>query len=235
MRVLVTRPRHSGERTARRLRELGHEPILLPLAQPVHDADTALHALKTTEGSIAITSAEAIRALAEKSAELADHLVRPVFAVGEATAEEARAIGFVSVTASGGNGHELAGTIAEKASAPVLYLTGLPRAEAFEKRAREIGLQINVVECYRMQPIRIEPQTLHAIFAHQRPDAVLLYSRQTAESYFRMIEEEVGLGNLLGTRFLCLSSSVAEAVPEPLRGAVSTAPAPEERSLLSLL
>ena len=208
---------------------------MLPLARPVHDADTALRALKTTEGGIAITSAEAIRALAEKSVELADHLARPVFAVGEATADEARAIGFVSVTASGGNGHELAGTIAERASGPVLYLTGVPRAEAFEKRAREIGLQIKVVECYRMQPIRIEPQTLHAIFAHQRPDAVLLYSRQTAESYFRMIEEEVGLGNLLGMRFLCLSNSVAEAVPAPLRGAVSTAATPEERNLLALL
>ncbi len=51
MRVLVTRPQHSGERTAERLRKLGHEPILLPLSQPVHDGDAAVRGLETTEGA----------------------------------------------------------------------------------------------------------------------------------------------------------------------------------------
>ncbi|EJL53837.1 uroporphyrinogen-III synthase [Rhizobium sp. CF122] len=235
MRVLVTRPQYSGERTAKRLRELGHEPISLPLSQPVHYVDAAVRGLETTEGSIAITSAEAIRALAWRSAEFAVHLARPVFAVGKATAEEARAFGFVSVTASSGNGHELAQTIAERAGGPVLYLTGLPRAETFEKRAREIGLEITVAECYRMEPTRIAPQTLETIFAHQRPDAILFYSRQTAENFFGMVEAHMSPDALDGTRLLCLSKSVAEAVPMPLQGAVSIATMPEERSLLSLL
>ncbi|MDP9810596.1 uroporphyrinogen-III synthase [Rhizobium tibeticum] len=235
MRVLVTRPQHSGERTAERLRELGHEPILLPLSQPVHDGDAAVRGLETTEGGIVITSAETIRALATHSAELAVHLTRPVFAVGDATAEEARTIGFTAVTASGGSGNELAETIAERAGGFVLYLAGRPRAETFEKRAREIGLRITVVECYRMKPTRIAPQTLQTIVAHQRPDAILFFSRQTAENFFRMIEAHMSPDGLAGMRFLCLSKSVAEAVPIPLQGAVSIASMPDERSLLSLL
>ncbi|CDM59570.1 MULTISPECIES: uroporphyrinogen-III synthase [Rhizobium] len=236
MRVLVTRPQHSGERTAERLRELGHEPILLPLSQPVHDGDAAVRGLETTEGGIVITSAETIRALATHSAELAVHLTRPVFAVGDATAEEARTIGFTAVTASGGSGTELAETIAERAGGGfVLYLAGRPRAETFEKRAREIGLRITVVECYRMEPTWIAPQTLQTIVAHQRPDAILFFSRQTAENFFRVIEAHMSPDGLAGMRFLCLSKSVAEAVPIPLQGAVSIASVPEERSLLSLL
>ncbi len=234
MRVLVTRPQHSGERTAKRLRELGHEPILLPLSHPVHDANAALRGLSTTKGSIAITSAETIRALTAHDAELAVHLARPVFAVGDATAEEARAIGFSSVTASGGSGAELAETIAKKAGGSVLYLAGSPRAETFEKRASEIGLRITVAECYRMEPTPIAPQVLDTIF-EQRPDAILFFSRQTAEDFFRVAEPQMRPDRVDGIRLLCLSKSVAEMVPASLRGAVSIAAMPEERSLLSLL
>jgi uroporphyrinogen-III synthase len=234
MRVLVTRPQHSGERTAKRLRELGHEPILLPLSHPVHDANAALRGLSTTKGSIAITSAETIRALTAHDAELAVHLARPLFAVGDATAEEARAIGFSSVTASGGSGAELAETIAKKAGGSVLYLAGSPRAETFEKRASEIGLRITVAECYRMEPTPIAPQVLDTIF-EQRPDAILFFSRQTAEDFFRVAEPQMRPDRVDGIRLLCLSKSVAEMVPASLRGAVSIAAMPEERSLLSLL
>ena len=234
MRVLVTRPQHSGERTAKRLRELGHEPILLPLSHPVHDANAALRGLSTTKGSIAITSAETIRALAAHDTELAVHLARPIFAVGDATAEQARAIGFSSVTASGGSGAELAETIAKKAGGSVLYLAGSPRAETFEKRASEIGLQITVAECYRMEPTPIAPQALDTIF-EQRPDAILFFSRQTAEDFFRVAEPQMRPDRVDGIRLLCLSKSVAEMVPASLRGAVSIAAMPEERSLLSLL
>ncbi|CCM77613.1 uroporphyrinogen-III synthase [Rhizobium mesoamericanum] len=235
MRVLVTRPQHSGERTARRLRELGHEPILLPLSQPVHDASAALGGLNMTKGSIAITSAEAIRVLPTHAAELAIHLARPVFAVGDATAEEARAIGFTSVTASGGSGTELAEMIANEAGGPVFYLAGSPRAESFEKRAHELGLQITVAECYRMEPTSIAQQTLEVIFTHQLPHAILLYSRQTAEIFFRTAGAQMRSGRTDGIRLLCLSKAVAEVVPVSFQGAVSIASMPEESSLLSLL
>ncbi len=234
MRVLVTRPQHSGERTAKRLRELGHEPILLPLSHPVHDANAALRGLSTTKGSIAITSAETIRALTAHDAELAVHLARPLFAVGDATAEEARAIGFSSVTASGGSGAELAETIAKKAGGSVLYLAGSPRAETFEKRASEIGLRITVAECYRMEPTPIAQQVLDTIF-EQQPDAILFFSRQTAEDFFRVAEPQMRPDRVDGIRLLCLSKSVAEVVPASLQGDVSIAAMPEERSLLSLL
>jgi uroporphyrinogen-III synthase len=91
MRVLVTRPQSQGERTAQRLRGMGHEPLLLPLSEPRHDTDAAIEALNVHDGPIAITSAEAVRSLTTRSGELAHHLARPIFGVPRAETFEKRA------------------------------------------------------------------------------------------------------------------------------------------------
>jgi uroporphyrinogen-III synthase len=85
-----------------------------------------------------------------------------------------------------------------------------------------------------MEPTPIAPQVLDTIF-EQRPDAILFFSRQTAEDFFRVAEPQMRPDRVDGIRLLCLSKSVAEMVPASLRGAVSIAAMPEERSLLSLL
>src|SRR5689334_7584909 len=78
MRVLVTRPAHSATRTAQRLREMGHEPVLLPLRQPLHDSAGAATALAATNGPIAMTSAEAVRVVSALGETLRPHLGRPL-------------------------------------------------------------------------------------------------------------------------------------------------------------
>jgi uroporphyrinogen-III synthase len=235
MRVLVTRPAHSAERTARRLREMGHEPLLLPLAEPVHDPDAALQALSATHGALAVTSAEAIRTVAKLGDRLAPHLGRPLLAVGEATAGAARELGFRSVAASAGSGRELAEEIARNVPAALLYLAGTPRAEGFEKRLAELGLRFAVVECYGMRPIAPDPSSVAALLDEGRPDAVLFYSRRTSENFFRIPQIVSSTERLSAVRLLCLSQAVAEAVPEGLRKNVAISPVPDENGLLSLL
>ncbi|MDM9621418.1 uroporphyrinogen-III synthase [Rhizobium sp. S96] len=234
MRVLVTRPLHSGARTAERLVEMGHEPLLLPLSQPVHDAAEALTALSQTDGAIAVTSAEAIRALRESRYDLSPHLHRALFAVGEATAEEAAAAGFLSVVASSGNGADLADMIAEQSRGPVLYLAGLPRAETFETRARQIGLHVVVANCYHMEPLPVAADAVRALLERQ-PDSILFYSRQTTEAFFAIEAIRMHPETIADVRLLCLSAAVAAAVPKPLQGNVAVAAAPNEASLLSLI
>ncbi len=78
---------------------LGHVPILLPLSRARHDPQAALRALEGTSARraagqadalppsiIAVTSAEALRALESLGEALSPHLSRPLFAVGQATA-----------------------------------------------------------------------------------------------------------------------------------------------------
>ncbi|NKL97936.1 MULTISPECIES: uroporphyrinogen-III synthase [Rhizobium] len=235
MRVLVTRPAHSATRTAQRLRDMGHEPLLLPLRQPLHDSNAAADALAATSGAIAVTSAEAIRVLSALGEKLHPHLARPLFAVGETTAEEASSLGFRSVASSQGNGGDLADLVATEKLGTLLYLAGTPRAETFERRLRELGIHFSVAECYRMQPAVPDPAEIDAIFDNGYPDAILFYSRQTAEDFFRLPEPRAAPPKRNAIRLLCLSQAVAEAVPAALKKNVMISPMTNEESLLSLL
>ncbi|MBB3135282.1 uroporphyrinogen-III synthase [Rhizobium pisi] len=235
MRVLVTRPAHSATRTAQRLREMGHEPVLLPLRQPLHDSAGAATALAATNGPIAMTSAEAVRVVSALGETLRPHLGRPLFAVGEATAKEAQSLGFQSVATSSGNGRDLADLVAAQRADGLLYLAGTPRAETFEGRLRELGIRFSIAECYRMQPVAPSPAEIEAIFAGVPPQAVLFYSRQTADDFFDVAELRSALSEESGIRLLCLSEAVAEAIPAALKKKAAIAPMPDEKSLLSLL
>ncbi|WJH41339.1 hypothetical protein N7E02_13085 [Aliirhizobium terrae] len=64
MRVLVTRPKLSAARTAERLISMGHEPVLMPLSEAVHHPQAAAEAFRTPYAALAVTSAEALRAIA---------------------------------------------------------------------------------------------------------------------------------------------------------------------------
>ncbi|WP_271025399.1 uroporphyrinogen-III synthase [Rhizobium sp. RCAM05973] len=240
MRVVVTRPQHSGERTVRRLAQMGHEALLLPLAEPVHLVEEAWQALLDTEGAIAVTSAEAIRVLALLGSDLAEHLGRPLFAVGRATAKEAANLGFTNVVISeGGGGTELAALIsghaASLAKAPLLYLAGHPRAASFETRLAELQLPFRTVECYRMLDIVPEDDSLRRLFIDRNVDAVLLYSHQTAQRFFGLSFVQRNREIFTETRFLCLSEAIAEAIPAAMRLHVDTADMPNEDRLLALL
>lgn len=242
MRVLVTRAAQSATKTAQRLRVMGHEPLLLPLRRPLHDSATAAAALATTSGAIAVTSAEAIRVISALEEQLRPHLARPLFAVGETTAEEARKLGFRSVASSNGNGRDLAdlvGIFADLVAAQgtdrLLYLAGLPRAETFEAGLRQRGIHFSVAECYRMQPAAPSPAEIEAIFSGRKPEVILFYSRQTAEDFFGAPELRSALPEDSGIRLLCLSEAVAQAIPAALKKNVMISPMADEKSLLSLL
>lgn len=239
MRVVVTRPRHSGERTARRLADMGHEAVPLPLSAPVHDAQAASHALSETQGAIAVTSAEAIHALAALKEAIRPHLHRPLFAVGKATAKEATALGFTRVLTSEGSGIELAELVAQDAAgvapSPLLYLAGSPRAAGFETRLAELKIPLRIAECYHMRDVEPDDAMLRALFVDARAEAVLLYSRQTALRFFGLPLLRQQPEIVAETRFLCLSKAIAEAVPAAFAARTQIAAMPDEDSLLALL
>jgi uroporphyrinogen-III synthase len=141
MRVLVTRPEASARKTAARLEKLGHTPIVVPLAEPVHDKDATLAALARRHSAIAVTSGEAINALLLIGNALDRHLLTTVFAVGRTTSRLAEQAGFRTVlTTDDGDGDALAALIIDHrrdfgvAPEPLLYLAGTPRSNAFETK-----------------------------------------------------------------------------------------------------
>lgn len=237
MRVLVTRPLPAAEATARRLHAAGHRPILLPLMQATHLPTVAGPALEELHAAIALTSAEAVRVLAALHGGLAKHLTAPCFCVGEATARAAEELGFTDIRIGGGTGEALAALIASAIATlpklPLLYLTGSPRSDGLENALRQHGIDHRAVECYRMEPIAHPPGALQDLMQASRPDAVLLYSRETAQRLTALLSE-AGLDAASFTpRYLCLSAAVAEALPSNVVSQIAAKP--DEESLFRLL
>lgn len=237
MRILVTRPQPAAAATAARLEALGHEAILLPLMEAIHDPKAALDALARPHTALAVTSAEAIRALlAGSGSDLTPHLATPIYCVGAATADIARQSGFQSVIAGEGTGAGLADVIirnsATGAESKLLYLAGHPRSPHFEAALEQAGIPCRVAKVYRMQPVEHGPDDIHARLA-LKPGAILFYSQETARQFFRLVAPErlTGFGDI---RLLCMSSQVADAVPGGSVN-ISVAATPSEDGLLALL
>ena len=237
MRVVVTRPLASAGRTVERLALMGHEPVLFPLTEARHDPVAVAEALEEPHFAIAVTSAEAVRCMRELGPELAPYRGEALFAVGEATADAAREVGFRFIHVGPGTGTELAAHIAgtdsaRQATSPLLYLAGKPRSPAFEEGLRHRGIPFVTAECYEMIPVMPEDGRL---LIDPPVDAVLLYSRENANLFFGLDIVRQNARAFAGMVFCCMSENVAEAVPQGFRNDLRIAKRPEEPSLLALL
>lgn len=240
MRVLVTRPEPAASRTAAELRRRGHQPLILPLAIAEHHPDALAEALAQPHAGIAVTSAEAIRAL-QAIGQLPPPLFEEtLYAVGESTASAAARLGFRQVIAGDNDGPTLARMIVdhgprEGKAAPLLYLAGKPRSPGFEAALGELGQPVTVCECYHMRPRALTAAEMAETIGDDPVDVVLLYSSESARRLFDPPVAELLSERLSSARFLCLSEKIATALPAQFRAKAKSAPLPKEASLLSLL
>jgi uroporphyrinogen-III synthase len=228
MRVVITRPQPDGERTAASLRARGHDVLVAPLmrVEPVA-AD-----LGGRWGAIIVTSANAPNAIADNRARNALYVL-PLFAVGQRSAEAARLAGFTDVTSAGGDVHDLLRTLVARqadANAPLLYLAGEDRAADLlvELSTRGIAAEMRIV--YRAVTAPFPPTLVEALEAGE-VDAVMHFSRRSADNYVAGAKKADVARAALAVRHFCLSAQVAE----PLAGAghIVVAARPDEAALLS--
>jgi len=231
MRVAVTRPQADGERSARALRAHGHDVLLAPLmrVEPVA-AD-----LGGDWSGIVVTSANAPGALAGNPAR--DRLLAlKVFAVGERSAQAARAAGFAEVEAAGGDVHDLVQLVAEqhRGAAPLLYLAGEDRAADLvgELARHRIASALRVVYRAVIAPL---PPALIAALRDRSLGAVLHYSKRSAENFIAGARTAQVEGAALTVRHLCLSSQVAAPLTAAGAARVAVAAHPDEAALIELL
>ncbi|MGI2034853.1 uroporphyrinogen-III synthase [Rhizobium panacihumi] len=232
MRVVVTRPLNRSEATATQLRGMGHEPILLPLSEARHLTDAAERALARPYPAIALTSAEALRALA--GFDLSSHLETPFFAVGRKTAAAAEHAGFKNIRIADGDGASLAELIVRHSPAHVIYLTGRPRSPTFEKALETAEIPHSIVECYEMMPLQPSSADIDTLLASP-PGAILFHSRETACLFFALPAIAENLSAWRSSAIACLGARIADAIPSVLQDRVKIAERPDEASLLALL
>jgi uroporphyrinogen-III synthase len=231
MRLLVTRPQPEADSLARRLAALGHRVTIQPLM------DVRLNPQPANlgqPGAIAVTSRIGVRGLAGWQAARAWYRL-PLFAVGTATAEAARAAGFADVRAANGDVAALATFIRREFAhgpGPILYPAARDRAVELSTLLPEFT--IVTVEAYAAVAVSALRPEVAAALASRSIDGVLLFSRRTATIFRELAGAAVPPSALAAPTYYVLSSEVAAPL-QGLGGAVVVAPQPSESGLLSLL
>ena len=228
MRVLVSRAKPDGERTAERLAARGHAALLAPVTtiEPTGAAPP-----RGAWDALVLTSAHAAPMLGALAAP-----DRAVFAVGARTAAAARAAGLLRVHEAGGEAASLARLVAATLppGATLLHATAPDRKPEPEASLTTAGFRVLVWECYAARPeTRLPEEAVEAMRARHF-EAALHFSRRSAELLVGLADRE-GLVPVLRTvPHLCLSADVAS----PLSAIGSTtlvARDPSESGLMALL
>jgi uroporphyrinogen-III synthase/uroporphyrinogen III methyltransferase/synthase len=158
-RVLVTRALHQAGKLSEGLHALGAEPVevaVLEIRAPERfdPLDAALRRLDSYDWLI-LTSANAVRALAERAAALEIALAQPVrlkvAAIGEATAAAARLIGLpVDFVPEAYVAEKLVeGLLARAAGQRILLARAAVARDVIPGALRAAGAEVDVVEAYR--------------------------------------------------------------------------------------
>ena len=230
MRVVVTRPEPDGKRTAAAVRALGHEVLIAPLMT----VQSVAADLSGQWSAVVITSANAPGAIAENGAKRT--LIKlPLFAVGQRSAAAAQEAGFTNVTSGDGDVRDLMRTLSAArpdANAPLLYLAGEDRAADLVSELSACGVAIEMRVVYRAATAPFPSALIEALKAGG-VDAVLHFSRRSAENYVAGARRAGIAGPALAVRHFCLSAQAAE----PLAGAgqIMIAARPDEAALIALL
>ena len=230
--VVVTRPLADSERTTAALRARGY----MVLAAPLLRVEPVTTDFSGGWGGIIITSANAPGAIAGYPAR--EKLIKlPLFAVGQRSADAARQAGFLNVTSAGGDVRDLVRLIAARrtdAAAPLLYLAGENRAADLIAALVARGIAAEMAIVYRAVTLPFSPELTAALKAG-KVDAVLHFSRRSAENYLAGAAQAGVAEQALAARHLCLSAPIAEPLSAAGAARVVIAPRPEEAALIALL
>lgn len=204
--VLVTRPEPGATATATALAAEGHTPILSPCLR----IETVPLSLRRLPDAIAITSSQALPALAAAADEAARGV--PVFAVGDATAARARDAGFADVTSAAGTAKDLAALIAARMTpgSHVLLAVGARRSLDLARHLRGAGLVVIRRIAYRTDPAESLSGPALAALREGSIDRILLFSPASAASFARLIERAGLVTTLAGTVIVAISDAAAK-------------------------
>ena len=227
MRILVTRPLPDAERTAARLRALGHEPVVAPVLAIEPSGDPAPAG---PFDALLVTSVNAVPALAGSG------LAGPVFAVGPRTGAALREAGLPAVRVAA-DALGLAGLVRTElaAGARLLHVAGRDRKPEPARSLAEAGFALTTWVAYAAVAAPALPEAAARALAAGDLDAALHYSRRSAEILLHRAGA-AGLETALAAlAHVCISDDAA--VPLRAAGArtVVAAAQPDEDGLLTAL
>ncbi len=227
MRVLITRAAPEAETTAARLARMGHEPIVSP-ALVIEPVPFSLEADGVQ--ALLFTSAAGVRALGKRDL--------PAIAVGEGTAEAARAIGYQDVRSANGAAVDLIEMAKglDPAAGAMVHVSGEDIATNVVEAISDAGFKAARVIVYRARPApSLSAQAINLLTRDSLTAAVMLHSARGAESFCRLAEANGLRAQAARMVALCLGGRSAEVAAAFDFKRILVAAAPRETALLTLV
>lgn len=200
-RIVITRAAAQSDALAQELSSRGALPVVLPLvsfAEPedFSPLDRAITELQQFDWLI-LTSAQAVRSIVQRAAELRQALIRTgshsrVACVGPATAEAARNAKLpVEYVAATHNGVGLANELGGKLNGARVLLPRSDRANPdLPVALKRHGAQVNEVIAYRtVRPTESDRDSLKQIVAGET-DAILFFSPSAVQHFSELVGAE---------------------------------------------
>lgn len=213
--LLILRPQPGADATAARASAIGLRPVIAPLfairALPWACPQAAFEA-------VILTSANAVRCGGDGMTSLR-HL--PCHAVGEATAQAARAAGFTDVRTGPADGAALIAAMRADGIASALHLCGADRTDL-----APAGIAIVEIPVYAADPVDRLPEAAKA--ALERGAVALLHSSRAATLFARLADAW-----RTRTRIVAISSAAAQAAGAGWAD-IAIAQRPRDEALLEL-
>lgn len=231
MRILVTRPARDAERTAARLKAMGHEALCAPV---MTIAATDIPAPASDYDVLVVTSANG----ADRLTALPGWEDRIVYAVGPRTADAIRMQGMPrDLHIAAGDAVSLVGMItAEQPSrSRVLHITGVNHKAEPDASLRAAGFPVSTWTAYDAVAATILPGTIASALSESRLDAALHYSRRSVETLLCLLSDRHHADAFHRLKQFCLSEDIAQSLRSRPIADIFIAQDPSEASLLDLL
>ena len=231
-RALVTRPQEDCAEIAEALRSRGFDPVIEPMLSIRYlDADAPS---RGPYQAVLLTSANGARALAS----LVSWRDLPVWTVGEASAAEARRLGFITVQAAGGDVAALAGLVANRLDpkqGKLLHVAATRLAGDLAGLLATFGFSVDKAVLYEAEAAGDLSPGLIDLISKGGLDLALVFSPRTAATFVTLARGRLDPQGLRATAALALSPAVAAALSGLPWRAVKVAAKPSQPALLGLL
>ena len=212
--ILILRPRPGADKTAERARAMGLEPAVAPLftVRPLDwtaPDPAGFDAVVLTSGHTARLAGDGLTPFA----------ALPCYAVGERTAEAARAAGFLDVRTGPSEGAALVAMMAADGVGRAFHPCGREHIELAQPSVRIAAVPVYAADAVERLPAA-------AVGALRAGAVALLHSPRAARVLAQLAEPA-------GTRIAAISAATAEAAG-PGWTSVAVAAAPRDQALLEL-
>lgn len=231
--VWVTRPQPGAAQTGDRLADLGYKPYVAPLTEVVGVA-ADLSALSDC-AALVFTSANGARFFpSDMALTLSD---KPVFAVGSATADAVRALGFTAVTIGPGDATSLVPIIVDQTETGdrIGYITGRKRTGTLEESLQSFGRNTVLIEIYDTKKVSQITYSETDFFSTDAERVVMVYSVLSAEALVDRVDGGDLPQNIENALFIAISPRVAAVLDSIATLPPHVAQTPNEAGMMAAL